>query len=59
MIVGDGFHFLALLGNNFGPTDRAPNGETPYAVVVPEPASVSFLGLGLAALLPWTTRRPR
>lgn len=50
-LPGNQFALIAMLGNNYGPTDRAPEGETPYLITIPEPASLALLALSAGSCL--------
>jgi hypothetical protein len=44
------FNYGVLIGDFLGPTDRAPNGDSPAASeVVPEPSTIALFGLGWTA----------
>jgi hypothetical protein len=58
--TGGAFNYGILMGNFSGATDRAPNGADPaQADVVPEPASITLLCFGLAALAGYRHRLRR
>ncbi len=45
LFLGSAFDMVVVVGNDSGPTDRAPNGESPLSVVVPEPAAALLMAV--------------